>query len=122
MKLTGLKIQKYLPKTNCKECGSNTCLAFAMKLVSMPDRWVSMPPSIMPVFLELDIAGAFSWGFFAVILTVFVMDFVDTMGTLIALSYRAELLDEKGSLPEMEKPMLCDSLATIVASLLGTTT
>jgi acetyl-CoA decarbonylase/synthase complex subunit gamma len=31
-KLTGLQIQKLLPKTNCKECGSNTCLAFAMKL------------------------------------------------------------------------------------------
>jgi len=34
MALTGLKIQKYLPKTNCKECGSNTCLAFAMKLAA----------------------------------------------------------------------------------------
>ncbi|MHC4871912.1 MAG: acetyl-CoA decarbonylase/synthase complex subunit gamma [Planctomycetota bacterium] len=34
MALTGLKIQKLLPKTNCKECGSNTCLAFAMKLAS----------------------------------------------------------------------------------------
>ena len=34
MKLTGLQIQKYLPKTNCKECGSNTCLAFAMKLAA----------------------------------------------------------------------------------------
>ncbi|MBU2510452.1 acetyl-CoA decarbonylase/synthase complex subunit gamma [bacterium] len=33
-KLTGLQIQKYLPKTNCKECGSNTCLAFAMKLAA----------------------------------------------------------------------------------------
>lgn len=34
MALTGLQIQKLLPKTNCKECGSNTCLAFAMKLAS----------------------------------------------------------------------------------------
>jgi len=34
MALTGLTIQKYLPKTNCKECGSNTCLAFAMKLAA----------------------------------------------------------------------------------------
>jgi len=34
MALTGLKIQKYLPKTNCKECGSNTCMAFAMKLAA----------------------------------------------------------------------------------------
>jgi acetyl-CoA decarbonylase/synthase complex subunit gamma len=32
--MTGLKIQKLLPKTNCKECGSNTCLAFAMKLAA----------------------------------------------------------------------------------------
>ncbi|HQH99919.1 MAG TPA: acetyl-CoA decarbonylase/synthase complex subunit gamma [Deltaproteobacteria bacterium] len=34
MALTGLQIQKLLPGTNCKECGSNTCLAFAMKLAS----------------------------------------------------------------------------------------
>ncbi len=33
-KLTGIQIQKLLPKTNCKECGSNTCLAFAMKLAA----------------------------------------------------------------------------------------
>ncbi|MGE4298891.1 MAG: acetyl-CoA decarbonylase/synthase complex subunit gamma [Desulfovibrionaceae bacterium] len=32
MALSGLQIHKLLPKTNCKECGSNTCLAFAMKL------------------------------------------------------------------------------------------
>jgi AGZA family xanthine/uracil permease-like MFS transporter len=99
-----------------------TFTAFLMKLIPVPDKWVSMPPSITPIFLELDIFGALSWGFFAVVLTVFVMDFVDTMGTLIGLSYRAKLLDEKGNLPEIEKPMLCDSLATIVASLLGTTT
>lgn len=34
MALTGLQIQKLLPKTNCKECGSNTCMAFAMKLAA----------------------------------------------------------------------------------------
>ncbi len=34
MALTGLQIQKLLPATNCKECGSNTCLAFAMKLAA----------------------------------------------------------------------------------------
>ena len=34
MALTGLQIQKLLPQTNCKECGSNTCMAFAMKLAS----------------------------------------------------------------------------------------
>jgi AGZA family xanthine/uracil permease-like MFS transporter len=99
-----------------------TFLSFLLKISAIPENWVSLPPSISPIFLELDIRGALTWGFFAVILTVFVMDFVDTMGTLIGVSYRANLLDEKGNLPEIEKPMLCDSLATIVGSLLGTTT
>ncbi len=99
-----------------------TILSFIFGTAKAPDKWISMPPSIMPIFLKLDIAGALSWGFFAVILTVFVMDFVDTMGTLIGVSYRAGLLDEHGNLPEIEKPMLCDSLATVIGSLLGTTT
>ncbi len=42
-KLTGLQIQKYLPKTNCKECGSNTCLAFAMKLAAKKADLVDCP-------------------------------------------------------------------------------
>jgi len=91
-------------------------------LVTIPDAIVSLPPSLGPIFLKLDIFGALSWGFFSVVLTVFVMDFVDTMGTLIGLSYRAKLLDEKGELPEIEKPMLCDALAMTAAALLGTTT
>ncbi|MCG6959930.1 NCS2 family permease, partial [bacterium BMS3Abin03] len=87
-----------------------------------PEKIVSLPPDISPVFLKLDIAGAFTWGFFSVILTVFVLDFVDTMGTLLGLSYKANLLDENGELPEIEKPMLCDAISTVVGALLGTTT
>lgn len=99
-----------------------TSLAFLVKVAQLPQEWVSMPPNLSPIFAELDIFGALNWGFFAVILTVLVMDFVDTTGTLIGLSYKAGLLDEHGNLPEVEKPMLCDSVATIVAAVLGTTT
>jgi AGZA family xanthine/uracil permease-like MFS transporter len=87
-----------------------------------PQRIVSLPPDVSTIFLKLDIAGALSWGFFSVILTVFVLDFVDTMGTLLGLSYKANLLDENGELPEIEKPMLCDALATVAGALFGTTT
>jgi AGZA family xanthine/uracil permease-like MFS transporter len=99
-----------------------TFLAFVFRIASPPCQWVSLPPSLAPIFLKLDITGALSWGFVAVILTVFIMDFVDTMGTLIGVSARAGLLDERGELPEMEKPMLADSLATVVGALVGTTT
>lgn len=101
---------------------SVTFLSFLLNVTAMPERWISMPPDIRPIFLKLDVFGALQWGFFAVILTVFVMDFVDTMGTLIGVSYKAGFLDEKGNLPEIEKPMLCDALTTVVGALLGTTT
>jgi AGZA family xanthine/uracil permease-like MFS transporter len=99
-----------------------TFISFATKNTTLPEDWVSMPPSLGPIFLELDVAGALTWGFFSVILTVFVMDFVDTMGTLIGVSYVAGFLDEQGNLPEIEKPMLADSLATVAGALFGTTT
>ena len=96
-------------------------LAFITGVATFPDQWFGFPPSLSPIFLQLDIAGALTWGFFAVVLTIFVMDFVDTAGTLLGLAFKADMLDESGHLPEIEKPMLCDALATIVASLLGTT-
>ncbi len=99
-----------------------TFLAFLFGIKSVPTKWVSLPPSLGPTFLKLDIMGALNWGFISVILTLFVMDFIDTMGTLIGVSARAGFLDDKGNLPEIEKPMLCDALATVAGSLLGTTT
>ena len=101
---------------------SVTALSFVLGVTKAPESLVSLPPSLSPIFLKLDVLGALTWGFFAVILTVFVMDFVDTMGTLIGLSARAGLLDERGNLPQIERPMLADALATVVGALLGTTT
>ncbi|MEW6095830.1 MAG: NCS2 family permease [bacterium] len=101
---------------------TTTFFAFVFGAAEIPDKFISLPPDIRETLFQLDILGALTWGFFAVILTVFVMDFVDTMGTLIGVSARAGLLDEKGNLPQIEKPMLADALATVFASLLGTTT
>ncbi|MBL7033866.1 MAG: NCS2 family permease [Candidatus Delongbacteria bacterium] len=99
-----------------------TVIGFLTGEVALPQHWVSLPPSIAPIMGQLDIMGALTWGFFPVILTVLVMDFVDTMGTLLGVGLQANLLDEEGNLPEIEKPMLCDSLATVVGAWLGTTT
>lgn len=99
-----------------------TFLAFIFGIAKPPSQLVSLPPSLSPIFLKLDIVGALSWGFFAVILTVFIMDFVDTMGTLIGVSARAGFLDENGNLPDIKKPMLADALATMFGALVGTTT
>ena len=100
-----------------------TTMAFLVTgLVPLPSALFSMPPSIEPIFMKINLQGALTWGFAGVIISVLVMDFVDTMGTLFGLSSRANLLDENDNLPEIEKPMLVDALSTIAASLFGTTT
>jgi len=99
-----------------------TVAAFASGVAILPDTIVSLPPSLNPIFLELDILGAVSWGFVSVIFTVLMTDFVDTTGTLLGLAYKSGLLDKQGNLPDIEKPMVCDSSATVVGALLGTTT
>jgi AGZA family xanthine/uracil permease-like MFS transporter len=99
-----------------------TGLAVLMGINQLPDKLMSMPPSIAPIFFKMDVLGALKWSFFPIILTVFVMDFVDTMGTLIGVSSRAGFLDKDGNLPEIEKPMLVDAFSTVVAAICGTTT
>ena len=99
-----------------------TFLSFLLDVTPAPVRWAGFPPDPSPLLLKLDLPAALNPSFFPIILTIFVMAFVDTVGTLIGLSVRAGLLDEKGNLPDIEKPMLADALATTVAPLLGTTT
>jgi AGZA family xanthine/uracil permease-like MFS transporter len=101
---------------------ATTLLAFATRVAPMPTAWVGRPPSLQPILLKLDLHSLFTWGFFPVVLTIFVMAFVDTMGTLIGVSARAGFLDKEGNLPQIERPMMADALATTFAALIGTTT
>jgi AGZA family xanthine/uracil permease-like MFS transporter len=97
-------------------------VAFVTGVAHTPSAFVSMPPSLAPIAFQLDIRSVLHWGFFPVILTVFIMAFVDTMGTLIGLSARAGFLDEQGNLPQIERPMIADALSTAFGALIGTTT
>ncbi len=97
-------------------------LAFLAQTAAPPHGIVSAPPSVGPIVWQLDFRGAFTWRAFPIVLTIFIMAFVDTMGTLIGLSARAGFLDENGQLPQIERPMLVDAVTTCVAPALGTTT
>ena len=96
--------------------------AFVAKTAVPPQGILSLPPSLTPILWQLDFRGAFTWRAFPVVLTIFIMAFVDTMGTLIGLSARAGFLDESGQLPQIERPMLVDAITTCLAPALGTTT
>ena len=80
---------------------------------------VSAPPSASAL-LELDIAGALNLSMLTVILTLLLVDLFDTTGTLVGVATRANMLDEDGKLPRLNKALLADSGGTAVGALLGT--
>lgn len=99
-----------------------TVLSFVLGITPLPTGVMSSPPSLAPLFGKLDIAGALTLKALPVVVIVFVMAFVDTIGTLIGLGARAGLLDDQGNLPDMEKPMLADAVVNMAAPVFGTTT
>jgi adenine/guanine/hypoxanthine permease len=80
----------------------------------------SMPPSVAPVLMQLDIMGALSYSMLTVVLTFLLVDVFDTAGTLVAVSTRAGLVGEDGKLPRLGRALLSDSTATTIGALVGT--
>ena len=80
----------------------------------------SMPPSLAPTFLQLDIAGAFHAGLLTVVMTFFLVELFDATGTLVGVAHRAGLLDAEGNLPRLKKALLADSTAIAAGAMLGT--
>ena len=81
---------------------------------------VSTPPSIAPVFMQFDLEAALTMSMVPIILALLLVDVFDTAGTMVAVSQRAGLLDDKGKLPNLRPALLADSGATAVGAMLGT--
>jgi AGZA family xanthine/uracil permease-like MFS transporter len=84
------------------------------------DGVVSAPPSIAPTFFKLDILGALRLEYIIPILVLFLLDFFDTIGTLIGVSSHAGLLDKNGNLPRAGRALMADAIGTVAGSFLGT--
>lgn len=79
-------------------------------------------PSLEPIFGKLDFSNVFSLNFIVVIFAFLFVDMFDTIGTLIGVSSKANMLDEEGKLPHIKGALLADSVATTVGAVLGTST
>jgi AGZA family xanthine/uracil permease-like MFS transporter len=74
------------------------------------------------IAFTLDVQGVLNLTFLPVLLTLFLVSFLDTLGTLIGVAAAGDMLDEHGNLPEVERPMLIDALSSIFSALVGTST
>ncbi|MBF0917729.1 MAG: NCS2 family permease, partial [Campylobacter sp.] len=99
-------------------------IAWVLGIAPHPTEIFSTPASISPIFLELDIKGAFSLALLPVVITFFVTDLFDSIGTLAGVGTRAGIFDEnkKDGVVKLEKTLEADAIATAAGSLVGVST
>jgi AGZA family xanthine/uracil permease-like MFS transporter len=84
--------------------------------------WLSLPPSIEPVAFKFEFSSVFTIDMMIVLFTFLFVDMFDTLGTLIGVSSKANMIREDGSLPRAKQALFADAVGTTVGSMLGTST
>lgn len=79
-------------------------------------------PSLAPILFQFDFAAIASLEFIVVIFAFLFVDMFDTIGTLIGVSAKADMLDKDGKLPKIKGALLADAIATTVGAIFGTST
>ncbi|MDD7656473.1 MAG: NCS2 family permease, partial [Veillonellaceae bacterium] len=79
-------------------------------------------PSLAPTFMHLDFSAIATLNFLTIMLTFMFVDLFDTLGTLIGVASKADMLDKQGRLPNIKGALMADSIATTAGAILGTST
>ena len=79
-------------------------------------------PSLAPTLMQMDFSGILSLDFFVVMFAFLFVDLFDTLGPLIGVASKADMLDKDGKLPRIRGALLSDAIGTSVGAMLGTST
>ena len=79
-------------------------------------------PSMMPTFMKMDFSIVFSLDFVVIMFAFLFVDMFDTLGTLIGVASKADMLDKDGKLPKIKGALLSDAVGTTVGAVCGTST
>ncbi|CEJ75151.1 xanthine/uracil permease family protein [[Clostridium] sordellii] len=102
-----------------------SAIGMIFTIVPMPTGIIDLPPSIQPVFMKVfDVSRSqiFSLDMLVIVLTLLFVNMFDSIGFLLGIAQRANLLDENGNMPNVKKALLAESISTTSASVLGTST
>lgn len=103
---------------------ATTALGVVTGHASLPEgSWLSAGfPDISKTFFQLDLQGALSHGLFTIIFTLTMVDLFDNMGVLIGVARKAGLMKDDGSIRNLDRAFISDSIGTMLSSVFGTTT
>lgn len=83
---------------------------------------VSHPESIAPIFCKFEFENIFTLDMLVVVLTFLFIDMFDTVGTLVGVCTKANMIDKDGKIYRIKQAFMADAIATTAGSVLGTST
>lgn len=99
-----------------------TIIGIPMGITPMPEGVFRLPPSVRDVAFQFEWSNIFTMDMLIVLFTFLFVDIFDTVGTLVGVASKADMLDEKGQLPKVRQALLSDAVGTVVGACLGTST
>ena len=102
----------------------STIIGLFVGVTVVPENFtfVSLPPSLEPIFFKFDFSQVFTIDMVIVLFTFLFVDMFDTVGTLVGVSSKSGMLDEDGNVPRVKQALFADSIGTFVGAILGTST
>lgn len=97
-----------------------TVIGYPMGITTLPGKVVSVPTA--PYFFDFAWSEIFTFDMFTVLFTFLFVDIFDTVGTLVGVSTKAGMINEKGEVPKVKQALLADAIGTTFGAILGTST
>jgi AGZA family xanthine/uracil permease-like MFS transporter len=91
-------------------------------ITHLPESFNITPPSLSPIFMKFEWSQILTLDMLIVVFTFLFVDMFDTVGTLIGVSSKANMLDKEGRVPRVKQALMADAIGTTVGALLGTST
>ena len=97
-------------------------IGFPFGITHLPASFDLTPPSLSPIFAKFEWTQIFTLDMLLVVFTFLFVDMFDTVGTLIGVSSKANMLDKEGRVPRVKQALMADAVGTTVGAILGTST
>lgn len=102
---------------------ASTIIGIPFGVTQLPDSsWISLPPSISPIFMKIQFSEIFSTDMLVVVVTFLFVDIFDTVGTLVGVTSKAGMLDKDGKVPRVKQALMADAIGTTFGAVMGTST
>ena len=101
-----------------------TVIGIPLGVTEIPSHWipVSMPQSLSPIFCQFDFSGIINFRTLMVVISLLLVNIFDTVGTLVGLAYKTNIVRPDCTIPKIKEAMMSDAIGTTCGAFLGSST